>query len=321
MNVNGKDYKSFEQLSQDIQILGESWKNASVGKDKKRTFIGIQREMQRLHYFIENERNDLDKKLSELKDIWSSKRIAEYRQKLTTEFDEMVKTLVEAIRQDIETLTTTKMDKIGDMLATAPSEEQLRLLSALQMRGDIDTTEFIHILPVFFENYQAMKVLNAIGERNGIKLNLPSQLDCRTMFDTLNEATDYLLNACDELPKKLRDMHIAYHAFFTVNPKEPNKQYDLHYQEYIDLFDYTPQLQDCKAEKQYLSENEKAKINWYFRDIATLDSADMGNYAVILHRVEEVLTAHPEDKELLKLSQYADYVTEILSAKKEVIAD
>lgn len=321
MKVNGKDYKSFEQLSMSIRTLKESWKNASAGKDKKRTFAGIQREMQDLYFFLSNERAILDSELNELKDVWSNKVIAERRTKLISEFDEMAKEAVEATRQDIETLTSAKMDKIGEMLATAPSEEQLRLLSALQMREDIDHTELIHILPVFFENYQAMKVLSAIGKRNGIALGLPSQLDCRTLFETLNEATDYLLNACDEFSKEWKDVSIRYHAFLTVNPKEKDRQYDPHYQQYIDLFDYTPQLQDCKAEKQYLSQGEKAKIDWYFRDIATLNPSDAGDHAIILHRVEEVLTAHPEEKDLLKLSQYADYVAEVETIKKDEPAE
>jgi len=166
-----------------------------------------------------------------------------------------------------------------------------------------------------------MKVLSAIGKRNGIALGLPSQLDCRTLFETLNEATDYLLNACDEFSKEWKDVSIRYHAFLTVNPKEKDRQYDPHYQQYIDLFDYTPQLQDCKAEKQYLSQGEKAKIDWYFRDIATLNPSDAGDHAIILHRVEEVLTAHPEEKDLLKLSQYADYVAEVETIKKDEPAE
>jgi hypothetical protein len=277
--------------------------------------------MQNLYFFISNERANLDSELNELKDVWSNKVIAERRRKLISEFDEMVKGAVEATRQDVETLTSAKMDKIGDMLATAPSEEQLRLLSALQMREDIDYTEITHILPVFFENYQAMRVLSAIGKHNGIALRLPSQLDCRTLFETLNEATDYLLKACDELSKEWKDVSIPYHAFLTVNPEEKDRQYDPHYQQYIDLFDYTPQLQDCKAEKQYLSQSEKAKIDWYFRDIAALNPEDAGDHAVILHRVEEVLTAHPEEKELLRFSQYADYVAEVKIAKKDDTAE
>lgn len=200
MNVNVKDYKSFEQLSTEIQRLNDKWKDATADKDKERTFAGIQREMQNHRLFIVNERKHLHEELDKLKDVWSRKVIDERRKELVEQFEEMVKSVVEATKQDIATLTGRKMEKIGDMLATAPSEEQLRLLSALQMRGDIDPVEVHHILPVFFDNYQAMRVLSAIGEQNGIAITL--QLDCCTMFDTLNEAADYLLGACEELPKE-----------------------------------------------------------------------------------------------------------------------
>lgn len=118
------------------------------------------------------------------------------------------------------------------MLCSAPSEKQLRLLSALQMRGDVDSLEVHHILPIFFENYQSMRVLQAISEQNGIVLHLPVQLDCHTMFDTLKKASDYLLAACNELSKKWDNMDVKFRAFYTSNDKEPDKQYDPLYQSY-----------------------------------------------------------------------------------------
>lgn len=319
MNVNVKDYKSFEQLSKEIQRLNEKWKTSPPNRDKERTFAGIQREMQGLHFFIVNERKHLHEELDKLKDVWSNKVIEERRKELVEQFEEMVKSVVEATKQDIATLTSRKMEKIGDMLATAPAEEQLRLLSALQMRGNIDPVEVHHILPVFFDNYQAMKVLSAISEQNGIAVTLPVQLDCRTMFDTLNEAADYLLGACEELPKEWKDLHIAYHAFFTVNNREKgkNKQYDPHYQRYIDLFDYTPQLQEVKAEKQFLSKGEKARLDWYLRDVATLNPAAPGDHTVILCKVKDVMEKHPDSVNLLKMSDYKDYVAEVEETIKE----
>lgn len=311
MSVNVTDYKSFEQLSEGIQRLNDKWKDAATSKDKERTFAGIQREMQNHHFFITNERKILHEELDKLKEVWSNKVIEERRKELIGRFDEMVSNMVRAVKQDIKALTSRKMEKIGDMLATAPTEEQLRLLSALQMRGDIDHVEVHHILPVFFGNYQAMRVLSAISEQNGITIALPVQLDCRTMFDTLNEAADYLLGACEELPKEWKKLHMSYHAFFTVNTEEKDKQYDPKYQGYIDLFDYTPQLQEVKTEKRFLSKGEKAKLDWYLRDVATLNPSDPGDYTMILHRVKEVMEEYPDSVNLLKMSDYKNFVTEV----------
>ena len=197
------------------------------------------------------------------------------------------------------------------LFRSAPNDEQLRLLKALEMRGDVDSLELHHILPVFFTNYQSMRVLKAISEANGVTLNLPVQLDCHTMFDTLKEATDYLLGACNELSKEWENIHISYHAFYTHNDKEPEKQFDPKYQTYIDMFDNTPQLQECKTEKTHLSPVEQAKVDWLFRDVASLDPANPGDYTVILNHVETIVKEHPEMVDVLRLSQYKAFVAKV----------
>lgn len=321
MSVNVKNYKSFEQLASDITQLNQKWKESTANSDKVQTFAGIQRRIQSMHYFISNERKHLYDDIDKLKDVWSGKVVAERKAELTEQFNQMVQTVVENMKQEIETLTSSKLEKIGDMMVAAPTEDHLRLLQVLQMRGDVDPVEVHHILPIFFGNYQSMRALEVISEQNGIALNLPVQLDCRTMYDTLDEATDYLLKACEELPKKIENMSIMFHAFFTVNPEKKDKQYDPKYQQYIDLFDTTPQLQECKTEKKYLSRGEKTRIDWYLRDIKALDPSNPGDYTTMLERVNEVMKDHPDMKNLLKLSDYKDLVEDVEKIKAEELTE
>lgn len=313
MNIN--NYKSFEELENSVKQLNIKWGDLSKNRNKELTFAGIQNQLQSNYLFITNERKMLDEDILKLKDVWSNKVVAEHKENLIKQFDELVKKIIETAKQDIVSFTSSKLEKIYNMLITAPTEEQLRLLSALQMRGDIDPVEVHHILPVFFQNYQAMKILGVISEKSGITLNLPVQLDCRTMYKTLDEASDYLINACDELCKKWDNVNIKYRAFYTSNSKEKDKQYDPLYQQYINLFDSTPQLQDCKTEKEHLSQSEKVRIDWYFKDVATLNPSDLGDDIAILRRVKEVMDAHPDMIQLLKLSTYKKYVTEIETNK------
>lgn len=321
MKVNVTDYKSFEQLSEDIKLFNKKWKDLSANADKVLTFTWIQKQMQFLYFFITNERNRLYKEIDELKDVWSGKVIAERREQLLTEFNDMIAKSIEAEKQDIATLISSKFEKIGDMLCTAPSEEQLRLLSALQMRGNVDSLEVHHILPVFFENYQSMRVLQAISEQNGIVLYLPAQLDCRTMFNMLKNASDYLLAACNELTKRWDNMDVKFHAFYTTNDKEPDKQYDPLYQSYIDLFDNTPQLQEVMAEKRRLSKVELAKINWCMRDVKELDFSNPEDYVTVAKKVDDVIKEHPEMIELFKLSEYRDIFVNIAGSSVDNIKD
>ena len=204
-------------------------------------------------------------------------------------------------------LWTTVRNWIGNVPTLDQGiDEQLRLLKALQMRGDVDSVEVHHILPIFFENYQSMRVLQAVSEQNGIKLRLPVQLDCRKMFNTLNEASNYLLAACNEFSKKWDNMDIRFHAFYTVNEDEKDKQYDPVYQRYIDLFDNTPQLQEVKAEKQRLSKGELARINWYMRDVKGLDISNPADCITIIKKINDVVKEHPDMVTLFKLSEYKD---------------
>lgn len=317
MKVNVNDYKSFEQLSQDIQGLNDKWKSATSKANKEMTFSGIQNQMKDLRFFITNERKELDGELNKLSELWSGKVIAERRAELVADFDKMVAGVVEAIKQDIAELSNRMEGKIEAMLSTAPSEEQLRLLSVLNMRDDLDSQEVHHILPVFFDNYQSMKVLKSISEANGIALYLPTQLDCRTLFEGLKEATNYLLGACEELSKEGNDSNIAYHAFFTVNPNEADKQYDPRYQKFIDLLDTTPQLQECQTEKNNLSRNEKAMVDWYLRKVSALDPENPEDHDAIFECVGDVMMQHPEMTDYLKLSVYSAYAEEVERANEK----
>ncbi|MCH4153359.1 MAG: hypothetical protein LKF32_01750 [Mageeibacillus sp.] len=319
MSTDMKKYKSFEQLASDIKNLNEQWKNVKIDANKELTFAGIQKKIQNIHTFIANERKTLNSDIDNLKELWSAKVVEEHKQELTQQFEEMVQTLIQSERKEIATLISSKMNKIEEMISTAPTEDQLRLLQALQMRGDLDLVEVTHILPMFFGNYQAMKVLQSVSERNGFQLHTPVQLDCREMYETLNEANDFLMGACNEVSKKINNMTIEYHAFYTVNSKESDKQYDPKYQQYIDLFDTTPQLQDCKTEKTALSPTEKARVDWYFREVAALDPTTPGDDTTILNKVSEVIKNNPDIAELLPYTEYEDYVSalELIKAEQE----
>ncbi|MBQ8215259.1 MAG: hypothetical protein IJ515_04310 [Clostridia bacterium] len=310
MNVN--DFRVFDEMSKSIQRLGEKWKAATMDKNERTTYAGVQKEMQRLKFFISNERAEIEQQLKQLGDTWSAKVIEEKRYKLTKDFSTFTTEIITAQKQAVRNLATHKKEKIADMLATAPTESQLHLLEALKMRDDIDTVELNSILPTFFDNYQAMKVLQTISKKNGVTLSMPSQMDCRAMFENVDKVTEYLLRACDELDKSKDKSDMRYRAFFTVNNAEPNKQFDPYYSEFIDMFDTVPQLQDCKTAKTELTPTERIKVEYYYRDLLGLDMSNEANKIKVLKRTQEVISKHPESVEMLSVSPYAEYVQEII---------
>ena len=69
------------------------------------------------------------------------------------------------------------------------------------------------------------------------------------------------------------------------------------------MLDYVPQLQDFIAMKTSLTPVEKARIDWYYRDLSKgASEIEIEQYT------KEVMEKHPEVVELLKLSDYSEYV-------------
>lgn len=304
-------FKSFEDMSDTIKHMDEKWSKATEGKDTARTYAGAHQHLSQLNSFLNNERNDLNSKLRKLGETYSQKVVNNQREKLTAEYNATASKLIEAARTEIKELTASKREKMGEMLTTPPTAEQLRLLEVLKMRSDIDMVEIHNVLPMFFDNYHAMRVLQAVGESNGITVKLPVQLDPRAMFEGVEKAHSYLMGACELLGTKWSEIPTQYRAFFTVNDKEPRACYDPHYNELVEIFDSVPQLQEIKTEKTQLTATEAEKIALYFKPVEGVNAGDPVEDIKILKHTQTVMSEHPEDLELLKLSKYGNYVREI----------
>lgn len=302
-------YRNFDEMARTIKSMGTKWKQASADTDKKNTYAGIHRRMIDLNKFLNNERNDMNKNLSSMREVYSDKLISTKRAELTKDFDELSKGLVSDCRKEIKSLSDNRRNNIVSMLSTAPSAEQLRLLQILQMRDDLTDTELQNIVPVFFDNYNAMKVLQTIGKQNGITLILPAQLDARAMFESVEKAETGLSEACNHIAENWHNMPLQYKAFYTENPEQPDFIQDPEYRELVETMDSVPQLQDVKAAKTELTPTEKRKISYYYRDVA-----DSVSDTELLQKTKEVMEQHPEDIELLKISDYKGYVADVEDA-------
>ena len=309
------DFKSFEELSQSIKKSGDKWIAANVRADRNTQYYGLWDALTNLDSFIRNERRDYEAELGKMKNTYAPQYLEEKRRKLTAEFDNAIKSVVEQTKKNINDLAEKKQQKVIDMLIATPSAEQVRLLNVLNMRGNLDAVEMQYILPTFFGNYQAMQVFNNVCQQNGVRLTMPAQLDCRVMFDNIQKATAFLLGACEQLylPKNKRD--IKYSAFFTVDPADPNKCLDPFFMDMVEVLDAIPQLNECKAEKTALTPVEQAKLDWYYRD------ADKSNEDKLIAHTEKVVTNHPEVRELLKYTPYHKHLEIIALARAKGNSD
>lgn len=308
--ANFNNYRDFDEIARGIKIGRSDWEKGTH-KRTGNSYTHIWQIMNNDHQFFNNERNDYKQKISDLKHTYHPDLIAKQTERIDMEFDKMVAVVVAAHRSMIKEFTRSRHEQVTKMMRTAPTQSMLNLLETLKMRDDLDAVELHDLLPVFFDNYHAMRALQTISRENGIILHAPVQLDCASMHKMIDEAEAYLLGACAEMCKPKSKVDIRYHDFFTVNNEEKDKVFAPAYQSFIEVLDYVPQLQDCSVVKNKLSAAEKAKIDWYYRDVA--ESATKKDIA---EHTKSVMEAHPEMVDLLKLSDYAEYV-EIVEAAKE----
>jgi hypothetical protein len=308
--MNYNNFGTFEELEQSIKRAGEKWQNEHAKRGADSYYIQWAR-LADLDKFFRNERDRVKNELQAMKSKYAEKYVADKEKNLIGRLDTFMNNAIEDAKKDIKALAGKKKEKIADMLSSAPSEEQIRLLSVLQMRGNLDAVEIHTILPVFFSNYQAMRVLETISKQNGITLYVPVNLDCRAMFEAVDKATNYLIEACNEISKPKSKRDIRYEAFFMIDDNDPVKCHDGIYTNMIAPLDNVPVLSDCKAEKTELTPTEQAKLDWYYRD------ADKDNVNKLIAHTEKVMTEHPEFTPLLKFTPYAEYVDIVIKARSE----
>lgn len=305
------NFKTFEELEQSIKRAGEKWQSEHEKADVSTTYKHQWAELLDLNAFVENERAKLKAELQAMRDKYADKYVAEKERALNSDFNTFVRRATDNAKSNIKALAEKKKEKVAEMIATAPTAEQIRLLNVLQMRGDLDAIEVHSILPIFFSNYQAMRVLGTISKQNGINLTLPANLDCRAMFSNIDVATNYLLRASEEIIKTKAHKDIQFEAFFMVNKEDPVCCLDPHFMAIIEPIDNVPLLSDCKTEKTGLTPTEQSKIEWYYRD------ADKSNVNKLIAHTEKVMAEHPEVTPLLKYTPYGEYLDIIAKARAE----
>lgn len=310
MAMNTNNIKDFERIQSTIQKTRSEWEKGTIKPDKTDTYTGIWESMNNYRFFIQNEHKDSYAEFDRLGSLYNPAVVAREKSRFDDEFGKLTAVATATFRKMITDFTESRHKKVTTMLRTAPTESMKNLLETLKMRDDLDAVELYDIMPLFYENYHAMRALQAISRQNGITLIAPVQMDASTMHQTIDRAAEYLLGACDEMFKpKSKTTH--YNDFFTVNEADKGKIYSPVYADIVTVLDTVPQLQDFKAAKTALTPLEKTRVDWYYRDVP-----ENANKTQLAQHTRDIMAKHPEDVALLKLSQYAEYV-EIVEAAQD----
>lgn len=165
-----------------------------------------------------------------------------YKQKLIAAAEETFAYARKEIISEYNTLVQSVIEKkrtnINKMSATPPSQEQLNLLSSLQMRSKhLTEDEVLRIAPQLATNYNAIKTLQVIAEDSHIHLALPEQLNYESLLRSIEWAENYLSARRLDLDVEWNKMSPLGRMFF-------GKEWDdgLYSQNAVDMLDDNIQL-------------------------------------------------------------------------------
>lgn len=300
----------FERIHKSIMDSRIAWESGKLRPNKPQSYTDLWRDMNHFRFFLLNEYNNNLSDFREMENLYNTAVLEREKARFDDEYKKLTAVVVSIFRKMVKELTAAKHQQVINMVRTPPTESMAMLLKTLEMRDDLDATEAYDILPLFYENYAALRALQSIGRKFGIEINAPVQLDALFMHQTIDNAATYLYGACDELLKpKGKSMHYA--DFFFVNDDEKDKIYAPMFQEFVDVLDSVPQLQDFSANKTSLTPLEQAKIDWYYRDVPkNADKTQLAQYT------KDVMERYPKDIALLKLSKYSEFVEIVQEAAK-----
>lgn len=303
------DFEVIERFGQELEA---KWLDNAVKNDKnKKSFRGVQRELQTMNLFLRNEWKDADREYQRILENkkYTPEFIGKKREIITAQYQEKLDQVVTGTKVTIKQMIADKFKRLDKMLTEAPTAEQMALLQALQMRtGSLSKGELMKILPFFYRNYQAMRILETIAETAGKKIIIPLDGDVMDLYGLLDRGGQYLLGAADQLATHGNPAP-RYKAFFYSDPENPGNA-DLHYQQFIDCFDVPAQLQDYIIDDK-LTAAEQVKVESYFSRISDLDPTKGTDNLTILRETQQVMREHPEDLELMRRSDYGRYVKEV----------
>lgn len=197
-----KDWRMRRKSKEEVKHNSrKAWEDGKISPNRTDSYFGIWREMNRCRQFFETERKDYDVRFKKFEEIYNAQVVAQHKGRFKDDFSKTTSVAIAAYRKMINEFTDKKHEQVTKMVRTAPSESMRNLLETLKLRDDLDAVELQDIMPVFYENYHAIRALQTIGRLNGIHIYVPVQMDCAAMHRMIDEVREYLLGACNVMFK------------------------------------------------------------------------------------------------------------------------
>ena len=135
--------------------------------DASKTLKGFQKRAAVTREAVKLAHEQYQRDLDELAQTYTKKAFDERREPLDHEYNEIVKLAKQRCTDDLEAVLKAKRDQF-DRSNGAPSDEQTRLLTVLNMRTDLTESEVTAVANKLNNNVPALRLLRDIARRNGV---------------------------------------------------------------------------------------------------------------------------------------------------------
>ena len=153
---------------------------------------------------LEDKRQD-NEALKDMESTWAPRIIDSKRTELQEQEKGITKIAKEMILEDLDAVLSAKEAKYREAMKS-PSEEQIRLLTVLQMRADsgeeLSSSDFANVTPYLADNFHALKQLSNLAKQATVpfpRLEDSFQAD----VSTAREGANNLLSSLDKPEKSL----------------------------------------------------------------------------------------------------------------------
>ena len=266
--------------------------------NKKLTFEGL-REIGRkasADIVVLRDRNKAELDEIKTKGIYAVSYIQNKQKEFAAEEERVANECIENFKKAYKEVLETKRNAVDDMLATAPTQEQLNLLQSLQMQGNSLTKEEIAIItPKLSDNYRAIKTLQTIAKKIGFNVILPPQFDFDEINTQLKYAENYLEERANDLKRPKLQWHLDSDCFFGP-PEYPDNRWNA----VVEVLDGTIQTTPVIEPVKKLTETETTILKNVFAD----------KQGEELTKAVTEAAKSPNMADLISRSEYAEHITE-----------
>lgn len=178
------------------------------------------------------------------------------------------------------------------MITTPPTQEQVNLLTSLQMRRkNLEESEILRLAPMLVGNYNAFKTLQVIALESGFKLTVPVSLDYERLGNAIEWAENYLNDRITDFTQPWRQMSPLGRYFFGAEWEDT-----LYNEQAIQVLDENAQMNTPTPDiyKRELTDSENRILELLF-DGHTPDNLKVQiNEAAKSDELKSLIILHPE---------------------------